>query len=232
MAQVPHVPGSAPPKGRGASQPLERLYLPEKVLPGPDTIFLCFTEAPVTRGDPPAFPLLLLPAEDECPGEAARRSLSACLCQGCTGDGGQPLRKGNGYVLGDDGSLPLPSREAASPAAPSSGCVPAAHPHSEMSWMMPWGSSQRLWISSSHVTGRKWEPEDREGGWSLVEHPELLWDLKPQLPSGLFKDYFDLVCPLTAGSARGFLPDAATLHHGWLPGLGSGLQSPERSDHL
>lgn len=174
MAEVPHIAGSAPPKGRGASQPLERLYLPEKVLPRPDTLFLCLTETPVACGDPPAFPLLLLPAEDECPGEAARRSLSTRLCQGCTGDGGQPLREGNGYVLGEAGLFSLPSREAASPGAPSSVCVPAAHPHGELFWVMPRGSSQRLWISSSHVAGGKWEPEDREGGWSVVEHPELL----------------------------------------------------------
>lgn len=94
---------------KGASQPLERLYLPEKFLLGPDTRTLFSTEAPVTRGDPPAFPFLLLLAEDERPGEAAWRSLSPCLHQGCTRDGGQPLQEGNRYVLGDRGSLSLPS---------------------------------------------------------------------------------------------------------------------------
>lgn len=65
-----------------------------------------------------------------------------------------------------------------------------------------------------------------------------LWELEPQLsPLGLHspgssRSSFDLGFPLVAGSAHGFLPDAAALHHGWVPGPGSGFQTPEFSDHV
>lgn len=49
----------------------EQLHLPwQELMPSPDSPFPP-PEAPVTRGDPPALPLLLLPAEDKRPGKAA-----------------------------------------------------------------------------------------------------------------------------------------------------------------